>query len=1047
MKTLFSLLSIFIFFALSTNISAEKRKDWENQHVFDINKEKPRASFYSFPLLDQALTFNREESPYFKLLNGTWKFNWVPKPGDRPRDFFMESYDVSGWDEIEVPSNWELNGYGVPIYVSAGFGFTNDPQPPKIPHDNNPVGSYRKDFNIPDDWSNRQVFIHLGAVTSAMYIWVNGQKVGYSQDSKLPAEFDITPYIRSGSNTLALEVYRWCDGSYIEDQDFWRLSGIERDVYLYSTPKFRIRDFFFKTELKNDFRDAEVKVEVDLRNHLRSTERGSVEIKLIDGDQVALKTTGQVRSNGNDDTQIVLEGFLQNIRLWNAEEPELYTLAVTLKDRRGRELESLAVKVGFREVKIAGGQLLINGKAVLLKGVNRHDHDPFTGHVISEESMIQDILLMKQNNINAVRTSHYPNDTRFYELCDKYGLYVVDEANIESHGMGYGERSLAKDTTWMAAHIDRTRRMVERDKNHASVIIWSLGNEAGNGSNFEATYDWIVARDLSRPVQYEQAATGRNTDIVTPMYARIDRLVGHGTSIQDRPLILCEYAHAMGNSVGNLRDYWDVIEKYENLQGGFIWDWVDQGLAKYSDDGTLYWAYGGDFGPEGTPSSSNFCMNGLVRPDRSPNPSLHEVKHVYQYVKIEPVPFTSNQIKIENNYDFASLARFDFRWEVRSNGKTKLSGVISAPHIKAGEKSQYVLPLENLNIIPGEEYFVVIRKVLNQDWGILSKEHELAAFQLEIPNTAGEKYYPSYESLNFQRASGEFRYSGDDFEIAFNQNTGELSSWISNGLELIDNGPKPNFWRAPNDNDYGYQMPQLLDIWRHAADSARVVRVESSSVQNGKASVTVEYALNRDAGGCELTYTIYGSGDLIVRMRFKPGKNDLPVLPRLGMMMSLPGRFNNLTWYGRGPWENYPDRKTSAFIDLYHSTVADQLEWYPAPQENGYRADVRWLKLTDDDGNGFLIEGEELIGFSALNFTPEDFTLPGRGQIHTIDLNPRDEVYLNIDHKVMGVGGDTSWGARPHAKYSIMPRNYEYQFRIKAIDKNDNIKTGFDFLK
>src|SRR5690554_4223237 len=760
------ILSFLILISSVSYLVAQPHPDWENPQVFAINKENPRAFFYSYPNVDKALKFDRTASENFILLNGDWKFNWVAKPADRPMDFYSESFDASEWKEIPVPSDWQMHGYGVPIYTNVTYPWTSNPEPPLVDHNNNPVGSYIHEFDIPDRWEGNKIFIHFGAVNSAMYLWINGQKVGYSQGSKTPAEFDITEYVKVGQNKLAVEVYRWCDGSYLEDQDFWRLSGIERDVYLFSTPKVRIRDFFFSTQPDEKYHNATFSLDVEIENYLNSLEKGQVEIVLMDGVKQVARLNRNYRIQGGNKELYTLSSAVNDVRWWSAETPELYTLSISLKDARGKELEATAVKVGFREVKIEGSQLKVNGKALLLKGVNRHEHDEYTGHVVSKESMIQDIKLMKQNNINAVRTSHYPTDPLFYALCDEYGLYVVDEANIESHGMGYGDRSLAKDSSWMAAHIDRTQRMVERDKNHPSIIIWSLGNEAGNGINFEATYDWIKKRDLTRPVQYEQAHRGDNTDIVCPMYAGIDHLVWYGKSVQHRPLILCEYAHAMGNSVGNLQDYWDVIEKYDNLQGGFIWDWVDQGLVKKDEEGNKYWAYGGDFGPEGTPSDANFCMNGLVRPDRTPNPSLHEVKKVYQYVKFAPV-LGENKLQITNNYDFINLDRFDIHWEVKSMDKEVLNGVISRPNIIPGETALFSLDLSKIELDSDKEYFLNIRMVLAEPWSLLVEGEELATEQIVISN--GSRSSNSWGTGNpaMKQSKGKITFSGKDFSILF----------------------------------------------------------------------------------------------------------------------------------------------------------------------------------------------------------------------------------------------------------------------------------------
>lgn len=1038
------ILSFLILISSVSNLVAQPRPDWENPQVFAINKESPRAFFYSYPNVDQALKFDRTFSENFKLLNGNWKFNWVAKPSDRPKNFYTESFDASQWKEIPVPSNWQLHGYGIPIYTNVTYPWTTNPKPPFVDHNNNPVGSYIHEFDIPDSWDGNKIFIHFGAVNSAMYLWVNGEKVGYSQGSKTPAEFDITEYVKVGQNKLAVEVYRWCDGSYLEDQDFWRLAGIERDVYLFSTPKVRIRDFFFSTQPDAKYHNATFSLDVEVENYLNSLEKGQVEIVLMDGVKQVARLNRNYRIQGGNKELYTLSSAVNDVRWWSAETPELYTLSISLKDARGKELEATAVKVGFREVKIEGSQLKVNGKAILLKGVNRHEHDEYTGHVVSKESMIQDIKLMKQNNINAVRTSHYPTDPLFYALCDEYGLYVVDEANIESHGMGYGDRSLAKDSTWMAAHIDRTQRMVERDKNHPSIIIWSLGNEAGNGINFEATYNWIKKRDQSRPVQYEQAHRGDNTDIVCPMYAGIDHLVWYGKSIQHRPLILCEYAHAMGNSVGNLQDYWDVIEKYDNLQGGFIWDWVDQGLVKEDEEGNKYWAYGGDFGPEGTPSDANFCMNGLVRPDRTPNPSLHEVKKVYQYVKFAPV-LGENKLQITNNYDFISLDRFDILWEVKSMGKKILNGVISKPNVLPGESALFSLDLSEIDMDKKKDFFLTIRMITAEPWDLIEEGEELAAEQIVL--SIGSKLSTSWTENNptMKKSKDKITFSGSDFSILFDEVSGTIESWKVNGTEFMERGPKPNFWRAPTDNDYGYNMNEVLGIWRTAGSDAKVIKVSTSKPKNGKGSISFEYQLANNTGSCIVAYDIYGTGDVIMDYTFNPSDKKLPVLPRIGMMMTLPTQFENVTWYGRGPWENYSDRKTSAFVDLYKSTVTDQFEMYPVPQETGYKTDTRWLKLADQKGNGWLIEGSDLIGFSALHFTPEDLTKKGRGLWHTIDLKPRKEVILNIDHLMMGVGGDNSWGARPHEIYSIQPSEYNFRIRLKPFENTDEVETGLKF--
>jgi len=658
-KFVFVFLILNIFPAANREIHPNSRKaeeigvfDWENPEVVGRNKEPGHCTYLPYADTRAAVQNDPAQSAYTKCLNGIWKFNWVRKPAERPAHFYREDYDVSHWDDIKVPANWELEGYGIPIYTDTDYPFPANP--PHIPHDNNPVGSYRRNFTVPETWEGRQVFLHFGGVKSAFYVWVNGKEVGYSQGSKTPAEFNISEHIRSGENVLAVEVYRFSDGAYLEDQDYWKISGIERDVFLFSTPNVMIRDFFVLGNLDELYLNGRIEVSVDVRNYLRDApEKHKIQMHLFDADHRPVfeePIEGEVEFNESGGAEIRLENFIENPKKWSAETPYLYTLVLSLLDETGKTIEVMSCKTGFRKVEIKGGQLLVNGIPVTIKGVNRHEHEPETGRVVSEEYMMKDIRLMKQFNINAVRTSHYPNVPRWYELCDQYGLYVIDEANIESHGMGYRpDRTLGNNPAWQKAHLERTIRMVERDKNHPAIIIWSLGNEAGDGVNFEATYSWIKKRDPSRPVQYERAETRPHTDIVCPMYRQIHHLEDFlKKGLGNRPLILCEYAHAMGNSVGNLQDYWDYFDKHRELQGGFIWDWVDQGLLKKNEEGEEFWAYGGDFGPPGTLSDKNFCINGLVFPDRKLHPHIWEVKKVYQPIKVKALDLTIGKVEIQN---------------------------------------------------------------------------------------------------------------------------------------------------------------------------------------------------------------------------------------------------------------------------------------------------------------------------------------------------------------------------------------------------------------
>ena len=737
-----TLLGVALALAAGTGVpgsqDAVQVPDWENPAVYAINREAPRATLFPFESRELAAGRDRAKSAWFRSLNGRWKFHWVATPDERPRDFFQPAFDDAGWAEIPVPSNWELEGYGVPIYVNAGYPFKKDP--PRIAHDDNPVGSYRTRFTLPETWNGRRVFVHFGAVSSAFHLWINGEAVGDSEGSKTPAEFDVTKFVRPGENLLAAEVYRWSDGSYLEDQDFWRLSGIQRDVFLYATPDTRVRDVFAVARLDADYRDGLLTVEARVRNHREDAVAGlRLSVELLD--DAAVRPGGtlarEVALPADGELSYAFAARVAAPRPWTAETPDLYTLLVTLADSAGRVLEVQSVRVGFRTVEIKGGRLLVNGRRVMIKGVNRHEHDPDTGHVVSETSMRRDIELMKQFNLNAVRTSHYPDDPRWYDLADEYGLYLVDEANIESHGMGYRlDTTLGNNPVWLGQHLDRTERMVERDKNHPSVIIWSLGNEAGNGTNFYATYGWIKSRDASRPVQYERSLREWNTDIYVPMYPTFERLIDYAEHNDDRPLIMCEYAHAMGNSVGNFQDYWNVIRRHDVLQGGFIWDWVDQGIRTTNASGQEIFAYGGDFGPPGTPSDGNFCINGIVAPDRALNPSIWEVKKVYQPVDLQAADPATGEVTIVNGYDFRSLDGLDLVWTVLEDGAPVESGTLPVPAVAASERAAVKVPFRAIRPAPGAEYHLDVSIRRRAAEPLVPAGHEIAWEQFELPVAA-----------------------------------------------------------------------------------------------------------------------------------------------------------------------------------------------------------------------------------------------------------------------------------------------------------------------
>lgn len=1003
--------------------------DWENLDVLQRNREKPRAHFVP------------DDGKFRLLLSGTWKFHWVRKPADRPKDFYKNNFDVSGWDDIKVPGNWEFQGYGVPIYTDTAYPFPANP--PKIPHHYNPVGSYRRDFTVPDSWKNREVFLYFGGAKSAMVVWVNGHKVGYSQGSKTPAEFHVTKYLRKGKNTVAVEIYRWSDGAYLEGQDYWKVSGMERDVFLHSVPNVHVRDFFAKPELDGQYKNGTLQVEIDVRNFLKKqTKPLSLEMTLVDkkGKQVAGPvSTGVFSIRGNSDVQKKLTTKVNSPLHWTAETPNLYTLKILLKKGK-KTVETISTKTGFRKIEIKGGQLLVNGVPITIRGVNRHEHEPGTGRVVTEAYMLKDIRLMKQFNINAVRTSHYPNVPRWYELCNQYGLYVIDEANIESHGMGYKpDKALANQPEWQEAFLDRTRRMVERDKNQPCIIGWSLGNESGSGPNFKATYKWVKNRDQSRPVQSEDAGLDDYTDIYCPMYARIGKLTEYARRPKKRPLILCEYAHAMGNSVGNLQDYWDVIDNYKHLQGGFIWDWVDQGFFIKNKNGKDIFAYGGDFGDKTVPSDKNFCFNGLVSPDRKPHPHIWEVKKVYQPVKIKAVDMANGKIEIVNRYDFTSTEHLYLKWNIEANGIEIQKGMVGYIDAKPHHSRLVDLKVLPVEPEPGVEYFLNISLAVKLAGPVLEKDHVVSREQFKLPfyRAAVKKTGAGAKELKPGRDKNLIKIIGDGFHVVFNNKTGRMVSFIYKDVELIERGLEFNFWRAPNDNDFGNGMPKRAGIWRDAGKNAEL-NVFTINPRDGHVEIITAFDLKGVDAKAEVRYVVSNTAEVLVEVSFLPNRLDLPDIPRMGMNMILPSQFDNCTWYGRGPWENYVDRNTGAFVGLFRSKVKDLYTPYERPQENGYRTDVRWLTLTDSKGVGLKITGQPLIGMSALHFYNSDFD-PGneKAQRHAADLSARDLVSLNIDYKQMGVGGDTSWGDRPHPQYRLRLKDYYFSFKMEPEEKRN----------
>ncbi len=1042
MKRLNSYLVAGAFVLLSSSaVRLSAALEWQDPQIVGVNKVAPHCSLMPYPDAQTALKATRSASPYHQSLNGNWKFHWVPKPADRPVDFFKPDFDVSSWKEIPVPSNWQMQGYDIPIYTNVPYPFPANP--PHIPEDRNPVGSYRTEFMVPDSWKDRQIFIVFDGVESAFYLWINGRKVGYSEDSRTPAEFDLTPYLQSGKNLLAVEVYRWSDASYLEDQDFWRLSGIFRDVYLYSTPKVHVRDFYVRADLDSYFQDAVMKVTAKVHNYSdHPAANYTIEANLLDADEKAadmpVTVTGWAAYvTPGVDTVVELAANVPNPRKWTAETPNLYRVLLTLKDDKGRILEVQQCAFGFRKVEIKNAQLLVNGVPIYIKGVNRHEHDPVTGHTISEESMIQDIKLMKQNNINTVRTCHYPDHPRWYELCDQYGLYLIDEANVESHGMGYGERSLAKDPVWMTAHLDRNIRMVERDKNHPSVIIWSYGNEAGDGVNFEAVAKWIRENEPTRPRHYERAGLAPHTDIYCPMYARIEQIVAYAKSNPYRPLIQCEYAHAMGNSVGNFQDYWDAIEAYPALQGGSIWDWVDQAILKYDQNGKWFWAYGGDFGDK--PNDDNFCCNGLVQADRKPNPHLTEVKKVYQYVKVTPVDLLTGKVKVRNKYAFVNIDFLDVFWELAEDGQVIQKGTLPRLDLAPDKERELTIPFTQPQLQAGREYWLKVGFALGDDTLWADKGHLLAWDQYQIPFNVREGIFSSsveismMPALTVEETSEAVQVKSDEMKVVIGKQSGAIESYQYKGKELMARPLIPNFWRALTDNDDGNRAINRLGVWKTAGPNRKVNQVRVIPETGSPirvVQIVAESTLPAGNSDWQNTYIIYGNGDVVVDSSFSPGSN-LPELPRLGLQGAIRKEFDTMTWYGRGPQENYWDRHTGAAVGQYSGKVEDLDHDYVKPQENSNRTDVRWVAWTNAEGNGLMAVGLPLLSVSSWTYTQDNLDKA----MHINTLSREDFITINLDYKQTGVGGDDSWGAKPHPQYTLWPRSYSYMFCLRPVDK------------
>ncbi|MBN2166771.1 MAG: DUF4981 domain-containing protein [Marinilabiliaceae bacterium] len=1027
---------IVLFFVLTTVtlFSFAQEQPWENPELNQVNRLQTHAYFFAFESVDAA-SKPKELSGNFLSLNGKWKFNWVKNADQRPLNFYQISFDDKGWGELMVPSMWELNGYGDPQYVNAGYPWRNqfDSNPPTIPTENNHVGSYRRTIEIPANWSGKEVFAHFGSVTSNISLWVNGKYIGYSEDSKIEAEFNITKFLKKGKNILAFQVFRWCDGSYLEDQDFWRFSGVGRDCYLYARNKSFIQNINVTPDLDENYTNGSLNITVNIKGS------GLIDFELIDTNGVVVKTTS-VKGSGKLNATITVENPLK----WTAETPNLYLLKSILKNG-SNIIEVIPQKVGFRKVEMKNSQLCVNGQPILIKGVNRHELDPDGGYVVSRERMIQDIKLMKMFNVNAVRTCHYPDDNLWYDLCDEYGLYVVAEANIESHGMGYGDRTLAKNPIFAKAHLERNINNVERNRNHPSVIVWSLGNEAGFGPNFEACYKWTKGVDTSRPVQYEQGHGNEFTDIFCPMYYDYKRSEEYGKSDKKKPLIQCEYAHAMGNSMGGFKEYWDLIRKYPLYQGGFIWDFVDQSIRWKNKNGVEIYAYGGDFNDYDA-SDNNFLNNGLVSPDRVPNPHYFEVGYFYQSIWTTPVNLAKGEIQVFNENFFKDLSNYFLEWQLLADGNIVESGVVNnidvAPQQKTIVKLEYSLAekLKNNELLLNVSYKLKTAESLVPAGYILAKDqlviNKWGGNDLSIDNGI----IPNKTFRNVTLKENDKNYlivEGDGFYIDFNRWSGYLSHYIVNGKNMINDGTqlKPNFWRAPTDNDYGAKLQQKFEAWKNP--DIKLTSLKGKNI-DGIITIEAEYDMPKVSSKLSLTYQINESGEIKVTQKMNVDKDaKVSEMFRFGMKLAMPKEFSKIKYYGRGPVENYSDRKSSQFVGVYSQSVEEQFYPYIRPQENGTKSDIRYWSQIDASGKGLKIKSDTLFSASALNYSIESLDDGwNKEQNHSPEITKVDYISICIDKAQIGLGCVNSWGAWPRIEYRVPYNSYEFSFIITPINNH-----------
>ena len=1013
-------------------LSATEQTEWHDPLVNAVNRAPMHTNYFAYANAEEAAEGCKALSANYMSINGQWKFFWVRDADQRPTDFWQTGFNDRGWDDIQVPGIWELNGYGDPLYNNVGYPwqyqFKNNP--PEVPVKNNHVGSYRREINIPEGWNGKQIFVHFGSVSSNMYLWVNGKFVGYSEDSKLEAEFDITKYVKPGKNLVAFQVFRWCDGSYFEDQDFMRYSGVARDCYLYAREKTRIQDIRITPDLDGNYENGSLEISLELTGNcgislvLTSPEGEKVAEKEISGKKGLQKVTVDVTAPAK----------------WTAETPSLYTLTATSKAKSGEE--TIPVKVGFRKIEMKDAQVLVNGQPVLFKGANRHEMDPDGGYEVSKERMHQDILRLKQLNCNAVRTCHYPDDSYWYELCDKYGLYVVAEANIESHGMGYEEESLAKFPEYEKAHLERNERNVQRNFNHPSIIFWSLGNEAGFGENFRKCYEWVKAEDPSRPVQYERAELEPETDVYCPMYADYDKCIKYCESDPYRPLIQCEYAHAMGNSMGGFKEYWDIIREYPVYQGGFIWDFVDQSPRRTNAQGRDFYGYAGDFNRYDVDKDQNFCNNGIISPDRRFNPHAYEVKHIHQSIWAEPQDLSKGIISVYNEYFFRDLSAYALEWQLLADGEIMQEGYVGNVDVAPRSTEEVALGYDWSRVSSDKEWMLNVYFKLKNAEAPLPAGYTVAYNQIPLTEYAYDATIANASRSNESIAVPEFAdnderfliLTGENFRIEFSKKTGYLCLYEYDGKSLLENGSsiRPNFWRAGTDNDYGAFLQTGYAVWKNPTVSLKSLE---HGIQDGMARVTASYDLPEVGASLTMEYTVNNQGTVRLSQKMAAGEGkDVPDMFRFGLRMEMPEKYNTVEFYGKGPFENYADRQHAALVGHYRQSVAEQFYPYIRPQETGTKAGLRWWQIIDASGCGLKFYSDAPFSASALEYSLEMLDNgPAKNNRHPSDLEKSGATNICVDKAQMGLGCVTSWGTLPIEKYRLHYGDYGFNLVIEPV--------------